>query len=246
MKNQKKHQIMAKFVLKNRKVCVIIYLPKIVNKQTCKQTYIYANEQDNKQNKGKRIKMVNIKDAANYVIGLFYKNGLVCTSAVVQKILVISQMKYFFKYDEPLFNEQIIVKPACFSIDFVSKFYPINIFESSAISLQEELPSTVSPDENIVVDIDSNSQLSSYTYKIERPLLEQEKLVLGQAFSCFCKYTGVAIGTAMQKMSLHKRYKDNPGKNIDIEEQRQYVHAISASISDTDRNNAIINFILSN
>lgn len=243
MKKDKKCQNLVKYVLKNRKLYVIIDLPNIVNKQNCLQTNL-ANNQISNENKRKCVKMVNIKDAANYLIGLFYDNSLGCTSAVIQKILVISQMRYFRLYGEPLFNEQIIVKPACFSIDFVSKFYPINIFEETNVFLQEQLPNIVLPDENINVDIDAKSQLSSYTYKIERPLSEQEKEVLKHTFSCFHKYSGNAIGNAMQKMSLHEKYKNDIGTSIDIEEQRQYVNELMLNIP--NRDNAIINFILSN
>lgn len=248
MKNNKKRQKIAKIVLKNGNCYVIIRLPKFVNKQTYKHYYkqknIFLCEKNCKEYKRNRVKMVNIKDAANYVIGLFYNNNLNCTSAVVQKVLVIAQMKYMRKYGEPLFEEAIIVKPACFSVDFVSKFYPINIFENAPTLLDESLPTNVLPDRNVDVDIDSKPKLSSYTYKIERPLSEQEKNVLGITFSCFHKYTGAAIGEAMQKMELHKRYHAVPGTIIDVKEQCEYIKNIELCESNTD--NSIINFILTN
>ena len=73
--------------------------------------------------------MANVRDAANYLVRLYYYGEKKCTSAALQKLLIIAQMRYIYKYGLPLFDENLLVKPSCFSIKIISNTYPDVIFD---------------------------------------------------------------------------------------------------------------------
>ncbi len=219
-KNIEKSRISVKFVLKRRKVYVIIDLPNIVYKQTCLQTNLFTNGQDSNEYKRKCVKMVNVKDAANYLIQLFYINKRNCTSAVIQKLLVIAQMKHIKRHNQVMFCDDIIVKPLCLSIDFVSKFYAVNIFDefqntTLANSLQDN------PKQAIIIDVNNSKEGLSAIYDIEVPMPECCISILREVFSEFSLFSGYALGEGMRQMTLHN--KRQAGEIITSKDLRFYV-----------------------
>lgn len=227
-KNQKKCNHFCKIVLKNGKSYVIIELPKfvnnIVNKHTKIKTYKHLNNvfcERELREKRKYIKMVNVKDAANYLIQLFYINKRNCTSAAIQKLLVIAQMKYIKRYNQLMFCDNIVVKPLCLSIDFVSKFYAVNIFDEFnntilADSLQDN------PEKITVIDINNSKEGLSAIYDIEDPLPECCINILREVFAKFSLFSGYALGEGMRQLTLHN--KRQAGEIITNEDLRFYVN----------------------
>lgn len=230
------------YLLKIGKRCVIITLPKNVNISLCnssdKVILRLGNSNIRKRNptlmntamkytpraiiKSTHLQeTVNIKDAANFIIGLFYNNKRICKSAVVQKLLVIAQMKCLKQLGKPLFSDDIVVKPLCFSIEFISKMYPIVIFdddnwskELTEITLQEFTAQILNDDCPYVQDV-------SYFYEIVGNIPDCFIEILKETYRRFGGYSGSVLGKCMREMALHK--DSVPGTRISVSQLRKHV-----------------------
>ncbi|MBQ3526997.1 MAG: hypothetical protein IJA52_00365 [Clostridia bacterium] len=174
------------------------------------------------------IDTVNIKDAANYLIQLFYNAQRECTSAVIQKLLVIAQMRFLKLFGIPLFNEDITVKPLCFSVDFVSVFYPIYIFSGTEHGKAiDTIPQNLDNQLDIIRTNDTLPKLSSFMYIIEGTLSKMAMKVLDDVYAKFGIYSGNSIGAVMRDMNLHKEHK--AGNKITFAQLLEYVNGLCAS-----------------
>lgn len=185
-------------------------------------------------------KMASVRDAANYLVRLYYYGNRKCTSAAIQKLLIIAQMKYLREYNMPLFEEDLLVKPSCFSIKIISNTYPDIIFnEGTRISLLDvyenreriEIPNIYSG---------TLPNLSSF-YDMFSELNEQEIRIIDETYGAFGRFSGKCIGEFMQNLELHKRKRAlNPPVNVTVEEIQEYLTRIAAEES----TNVIAKFIL--
>ena len=242
-----KFKIFKIFVLKNEEKYVNMLLQNIPNTFTPRRVRLVVfTQSDRIKQKGRKkmlcngLKPINIKDAANYVIGLFYKNNRVCKSAVVQKILFIAQLKSLKDLGTPLFEDKVLVKPMCFSIDFISKMYPTVIFEG--FGREEEKTELVSDLFTAKIDNDNitSQDLSntSFFYEIVDEVPEQFAKILKEVFCRFGGYSGSVIGSLMRELSLHKNHQC--GDIISFSELKDYVSKLNFENSD---NNLITQFI---
>ncbi len=185
-------------------------------------------------------KMASVRDAANYLVRLYYYGNRKCTSAAIQKLLIIAQMKYLHDYNVPLFEEDLLVKPSCFSIKIISNTYPDIIFnEETRISLLDVYQS---PERIDTPNIHSGTlpNLSSF-YDIFSELNEQEIKIINKTYSVFGKLSGKCIGEFMQGMELHKKKCAlSLPVSVTIEEIREYLTSIAAEES----TNVVEKFIL--
>ncbi len=181
---------------------------------------------------------LNVKDAANYIVRLFYNNSYACRSAVIQKLLFIAQLKTIHDLGRPLFTDSIMVKPLCFSIEFISLTYPTEMFVENSHSLsvldKVEIPLTARLDA-----IENTSVLPSLSsfYSIIEKIDDSYKEILNKVFSYFGCYSGAAIGECMRKLSLHSTR--NSGDKVTVQALIDYIKHIPVS----DNENAIILFV---
>lgn len=181
--------------------------------------------------------MVNVRDAANYLLRLYYYGNRNCTSAVIQKLLIVAQFKHLYLYDTPLFEDDLFVKPSCFSIKIISNTYPDIIFdEETRIGLVDMFQS------GDIVDVpDTNCatlpKLASF-YDIFSELNQQEMDIINQTYIYFGKFSGKCIGEFMRNLEVHKN--KTVFTNVTVQEIQEYIRQIPA----TDTSNEIIKFIL--
>lgn len=237
--------ILSKLLLKNENRYVIIVLPKNVNKHTCLQTNITEihNSIITKKGRNSKTMAVNVKNATNYLIQLFYSHNRNCRSQLLQKILIIAQLKCLKDLKKPLFLDNIIVKPACFSIDYVSKMYSTVVLESNPNCVQvEKIMGDIYPTIN-VEPFDIKTHPLSYSYEITEDIPVNYLEIINKTFSFFGIYSGHAIGDCMKKLSLHTN--SIVGSSLSVEQLQNYICALENNkLSEDDIANPIVRFLL--
>lgn len=182
-------------------------------------------------------KMANIIDAANYLVRLYYYGNRQCTSAVIQKLLIISQMRYLKLNRTPLFKDSLWVKPSCFSVRFISNTYPDIIFnQDSRQKLIDDYSAAAEielPDTSCFV----SDELSSF-FEILQELSHEEKKVINETFRAFGAFSGKCIGEYMKKMELHKQKKPLIDE-VSTDELLEYID----NLSEDDKSNPILDFV---
>ncbi len=179
-------------------------------------------------------KMISVVSAANYLISLFYNSDRHCRSAVIQKLLVIAQMRSLCEDNELLFSDDIVVKDSCFSIDFISKTYPNVIFDGEHREKDEILP-----DDALLV-VEEETSNSTCFFKVN-DMPDREKNILRTTYQRFGMYSGDSIGKVMCSLSLHRQYYQIGiiQSNTDL---RNYLNSIPVE----DMGNPIVNFVTFN
>ena len=181
--------------------------------------------------------MANVRDAANHLVRLYYYGNKNCTSAVIQKLLIIAQMKSIYNFQMPLFDDDFLVKPSCFSIEIISNTYPDIIFQEptreALVNIYDKTSIPSIPDFNGTLP-----SLSTF-YNILNELTEQETSILNDTYMQFGRYNGNCIGKFMQSLSLHSC--KSSFEKLSIRELTDYLN----NIPDSDKDNEIIAFVFS-
>lgn len=209
--------------LKNQSLSVV---------RECEQDDVVKKNWQHRKKDG--CKMISVVSAANYLISLFYNSDRYCRSAVIQKLLVIAQMKSIYHDGELLFCDDITVKESCFSIDFISKTYPNVIFDGEHKEKEE-----ITSEDDLLLIKDEISTPKCF-FKVD-DIPERERNILRETYQHFGRYSGDCIGKVMCKLSLHKNYL-LIGKIESDTQLKTYLNAIP----DEDKENPVVSFVISN
>ncbi len=195
---------------------------------------------NNEPVKESRKRMANVRDVANHFIKLYYYDNRKCTSASVQKLMVIAQLRYLYVHKIPIFENNLLIKPLCFSVPLISNTYPDVIFDDDKMKPLEN-----NFEDGLIINIPNltveKEELSSF-YNIIYDLCENETEILNLVYRHFGAYSGECIGKFMRELSLHKNNTDRLFKEITNEELLDYI----SNIPETDRTNPIIKFVCRN
>lgn len=195
---------------------------------------VLREKEKNLQGYGRSI-MANVRDAANYLVRLYYYGNKNCTSAAIQKLLIIAQMRSIHKFNKPLFEDDLIVKPSCFSIKIISTTYPDVIFnESSRDLLKDDYSQDVFA--NIPVFDNSSKELSTFYDYLGQLNLDETKIIQ-DTYKKFGSFSGKCVGEFMKTLTLHQRKEKI--STLTVDEMCDYLKNIPVE----DKTNPIISFI---
>lgn len=187
---------------------------------------------------GSRNTMANVRDAANHLVRLYYYGNKNCSSAEIQKLLIIAQMRMLYHKYIPLFGDPLLVKPSCFSIINISNTYPDIIFQEDSRETLCDTYNNFDVEQVPIID-DSLPQLSSLYY-IFNQLSSYEEKVIQETYSAFGKFSGKCIGEFMKNLTLHR--DSNLFDEISVDSLLAYLNNIPQS----DESNPIILFVKNN
>ncbi len=180
---------------------------------------------------------MNSRDAANYLIRLYYCDNRECTSSSVQKLLVIAQLYSLYVYNEPLFKDDLKIIPFGFAVPIILDTYSDNIFAKG--QLRTELKNDYNEYNEIIKKPNlsiEKFQLSSF-YDIWYPITNEQMKLLDLIYCHFGAYSGRCIGHLMTELKIYN--KNRLYKKVNIVELEKYIK----NIPEEDKQNIIINFI---
>lgn len=206
------------------------------SKLSQKAVDLCLNEDKSAQSPERRKNMINVRDAANYFVRLYYYGNMKCTSASIQKLLFIAQLLSLRSNNKPLFDESFLIKPSCFSISLISDTYSDKIFnDDSRESLSDEYNDSTRFN---VPNFDIENGILSSFYDFFEFLIPNDDIdVMRRVYEHFGGYSGKCIGDYMVQLTLHD--KNNLYQEVSVSMLNQYL----MNIPEKDLENPIIRFI---
>lgn len=141
------------------------------------------------ENKIKGVYMVNIFDAANYIVQLYYKTGdkYYCSRTKVEKLLAIANL-IAFRNDSKLFDEEILVNRCGVGIPVLATFLYSDIGTG-----------TLETNQHINQDEYSEDEKYPISFKLSSELFSCDKELLFRVFMRFGAYNAWEIGKAFDE-----------------------------------------------
>ena len=205
----------AKKRLKKGEKCDIIIYGEVLNitialKFDKNNSLLFKNLKNQKEvSKKKRMNnqnLINVIDAAKYLIQFFYKSGekYHCTKTKIEKMLTIAFLT-FIKNDRKLFSSKIYIAECGTYIPLLSRFIFGNITEGQIPENNLKIDKNVALDGNIPP-----------LYSIETQVSEDIHNILADVFYAFGNYEPSHLGKLLDefKMEISIEDEEDPSKSI--------------------------------